>query len=50
MTLEENLQHLIECAGRRQIRYSEVLLTCEEALAELDRLREFEFMYQGLCD
>jgi hypothetical protein len=47
-TLEEKLQHVSDTAKARRVRYSEVKPIIEEAIAELERLREFEFMYQGL--
>lgn len=49
MSLEEKLQRLVEASRIRRSRYTEVKPTIEEALAELDRLREIEFIYQGLC-
>lgn len=50
MSLEEKLQHLIDASKIRRSRYTEVKPTLEEAITELERLREIEFMYQGLCD
>jgi hypothetical protein len=47
-TLEEKLQHISDTAKIRRTRFTEVTPIIEEAIAELERLREFEFMYQGL--
>lgn len=50
MSVEDNLQHLADNARKGTVRPSEVILYCEQAITEIERLREFEFMYQGLCD
>lgn len=47
-TLEEKLQHISDMAKIRRCRYTEIKPIIEEAIAELDRLREIEFIYQGL--
>jgi peptide subunit release factor 1 (eRF1) len=49
-SLEDKLQGLVDAAYKKQTRYSEIILYCEQAIEEIERLREFEFMYQGLCD
>jgi hypothetical protein len=46
--LEDKLQHLSYCAKIRRTRYTEVKPIIEEAIAELERLREIEFRYQSV--